>query len=297
MAFDTSYLYFRAYFGVPSTFRSPEGHPVNAVRGTCDFITRLVGQYSPATVVCAWDDDWRPAWRVALVPTYKTHRLDPSGGEDVEVDLQRQVPWIREALDAVGLPIIGVAEHEADDVLGSLARQHDSETLIVTGDRDLFQLADDRTSIVYIARSVPKHDLVTPTFLAERYGLTPGRYVDFSVLRGDPSDGLPGVKGVGEKSAALLVAQYPTLEAMVAAAKDPASPMKPAMRRNLLADPDYLPRARKVVESVETLELPPLGRRPVDWGAVEAITDRLALGGALRRLAEALESLPAGGVE
>ena len=290
MAFDTSYLYFRAYFGVPSTFRSADGHPVNAVRGTADFMARLIGQYSPSLVAAAWDDDWRPGWRVDLVPTYKTHRLDEFGEEAVEEDLSRQVPWIREALEAVGVPIVGAAEHEADDVLGSLAKQHAGASLIVTGDRDLFQLADDRTSVVYIARSVPKHDLVTRDFLLEKYGLTPGRYIDFSVLRGDPSDGLPGVKGIGEKSAALLVEQYPSLDAMIDAARDPDSPLKPAMRRNLLADPDYLAKARKVVESVVDLALPPVEMKPVDWDAVEALSERLALGGSLRRLGQALES-------
>lgn len=288
MAFDTSYLYFRAYFGVPTTFVSPDGHPVNAVRGTCDFISRLVAQYSPDVVACAWDDAWRPDWRVGLVPSYKTHRLDEHGEETVEEDLSRQVPWIREALEAVGLPIVGAADHEADDVLASLATQHDGTSLVVTGDRDLFQLADEHTSIVYVARSVANHELVTPEVLATKYGLAPGRYVDFSVLRGDPSDGLPGVKGIGEKTAAALVAQFPSLEAMVEAAEEPTSALKPAVRRNLLADPDYLAAAHQVVSAVTTLpvEVPP--RNPVDTDAVEALTERLALGGSLKRLAEAL---------
>lgn len=290
MAFDTSYLYFRAYFGVPNSFRSPEGHPVNAVRGTADFMARLIGQYSPDEIIAAWDDDWRPAWRVELIPTYKTHRLNEAGVEEVEEDLVRQVPWIREALAAVGLPIVGAPDHEADDVLGSLAHQHGGKVLVVTGDRDLFQLVDNDTSIVYIARSVPKHDLVTHQFLVDKYGLTPGRYVDFSVLRGDPSDGLPGVKGIGEKSAAQLVAEYPSLEAMIEAANDPASPLKPAMRRNLLAAAEYLPKAHRVVSSVLDLKLSPLSCGPVDWDAVEELTQRLSLGGSLRRLGETLES-------
>ncbi|HQD23262.1 MAG TPA: 5'-3' exonuclease, partial [Arachnia sp.] len=239
MAFDTSYLYFRAYFGVPATFRAPDGRPVNAVRGTLDFISRLAAQYSPDLLACAWDDDWRPQWRVDLVPSYKTHRVVEVAGqaqESVDDDLSIQVPIIRECLDAVGLPIVGVAEHEADDVLASLARQHDGASLVVTGDRDLFQLVDDDTSIVYVARGVAKHELVTPEVLAAKYALDASRYVDFAVLRGDPSDGLPGVKGIGEKSAAGLVAAYPTLEAMVEAATDSASGMSPAMRAKLTAD-------------------------------------------------------------
>jgi 5'-3' exonuclease len=288
MAFDTSYLYFRAYFGVPATFRAPDGRPVNAVRGTLDFISRLAAQYSPDLLACAWDDDWRPQWRVDLVPSYKTHRVVEVAGqaqEPVDDDLNIQVPIIRECLDAVGLPIVGVAEHEADDVLASLARQHDGASLVVTGDRDLFQLVDDDTSIVYVARGVAKHELVTPEVLAAKYALDASRYVDFAVLRGDPSDGLPGVKGIGEKSAAGLVAAYPTLEAIVEAATDPASGMSPAMRSKLTADVSYLARAREVVTAVDTLPLPDLTRRPVNHDKVEELTERYALGGALTRLA------------
>jgi 5'-3' exonuclease len=288
MAFDTSYLYFRAYFGVPATFRAPDGRPVNAVRGTLDFISRLAAQYSPDLLACAWDDDWRPQWRVDLVPSYKTHRVVEVAGqaqEQVDDDLSIQVPIIRECLDAVGLPIVGVAEHEADDVLASLARQHDGASLVVTGDRDLFQLVDDDTSIVYVARGVAKHELVTPEVLAAKYALDASRYVDFAVLRGDPSDGLPGVKGIGEKSAAGLVAAYPTLEAIVEAATDPASGMSPAMRSKLTADVSYLARAREVVTAVDTLPLPDLTRRPVNHDKVEELTERYALGGALTRLA------------
>ena len=287
MAFDTSYLYFRAYFGVPATFRAPDGRPVNAVRGTLDFISRLAAQYSPDLLACAWDDDWRPQWRVDLVPSYKTHRVVEVAGqaqESVDDDLSIQVPIIRECLDALGLPIVGVAEHEADDVLASLARQHDGASLVVTGDRDLFQLVDDDTSIVYVARGVAKHELVTPEVLAAKYALDASRYVDFAVLRGDPSDGLPGVKGIGEKSAAGLVAAYPTLEAMVEAATDSASGMSPAMRAKLTADVGYLARAREVVTAVDTLALPDLTRRPVNHDKVEELTERYALGGALTRL-------------
>ena len=287
MAFDTSYLYFRAFFGVPSTFRALDGRPVNAVRGTLDFISRLVGQYRPDALVCAWDDDWRPAWRVDLLPSYKAHRVVEVADTEQELvddDLTVQVPLIRECLDALGIPVVGVAQHEADDVLASLARQHGGTSLVVTGDRDLFQLVDDDTSVVYVARGVAKHELVTPQWLADRYALSPERYVDFAVLRGDPSDGLPGVKGIGEKTAATLVMAYPTLEAMVEAAVDPGSGMSPAVRAKLLADVDYLARAREVVTCVDTLALPALARGPLDAARVDELTGTLALGGAATRL-------------
>ncbi len=288
LAFDTSYLYFRAFFGVPDTFHSPDGRPVNAVRGTLDFISRLVKHYRPTHVACAWDEDWRPRWRVDLIPSYKTHRVAEGDVEEVDDALSGQVPMIREVLGAAGIPIIGAPDHEADDVLASLAHTYDGTTLVVTGDRDLFQLVGEHTSIVYVARSVAKHELITPSVLTEKYGVTASRYVDYAVLRGDPSDGLPGVKGIGEKTAANLVATYPTLEAMVEAAKDPGSSMPRAMRTKLLADVDYLFKARKVVTCVTTLPLPPLGLRPVDADAVARLTTDLGLGGSLTRLVQTL---------
>lgn len=291
MIFDTSYLYFRAFFGVPSSFRSPDGRPVNAVRGTLDFISRLVSQYSPDEVACAWDDDWRPGWRVDLIESYKAHRVVVVDGEQIEQvddDLTVQVPLIREVLEGTGIPIVGAAEHEADDVLASLARRHAGTSLVVTGDRDLFQLVDDDTSVVYVARGVAKHELVTPAVLAEKYGLTPDRYVDFAVLRGDPSDGLPGVKGIGDKSAASLVNTYPTIEAMVAAAVDASSAMSPSMRSKLLADVDYLARAREVVTAVDSLDLPPIARGPVEVERLTALGEELGLGGSVPRIIEAL---------
>jgi len=293
MAFDTSYLYFRAFFGVPATFRARDGRPVNAVRGTLDFISRLVDQYRPDEFVCAWDDDWRPAWRVDLIPSYKAHRVVEVEGvaqESVEDDLSVQVPLIRACLDALGIPVIGAAEHEADDVLASLARQHDGTSLIVTGDRDLFQLVDASTSVVYVARGVAKHELVTPEVLAAKYKLAAQRYVDFAVLGGDPSDGLPGVKGIGEKSAASLVGTFATLEDMVRAAADPASRVSPSMRSKLLADVDYLARAREVVTCVDTLRLPAVRLGAVDEDRVGALTEELDLGGSMTRLVALLRA-------
>ena len=249
MVFDTASLYFRAFFGVPGSMRGPDGTPTNAVRGLLDMLARLVGQYRPTRVACAWDNDWRPPWRVDLVPSYKAHRLasGPGAGivgaggvgalsgesEEAPEELRVQVPIIRAVLDAAGVPVVGVDGYEADDVLASLARRSDVATLVVTGDRDLFQLATADTTIVYVARGVAKHDLVDPDWVQDHYGIPARRYVDFSVLRGDPSDGLPGVKGVGEKSAASLVSAWGGLDAIVAAAADPASAMSPALRARI----------------------------------------------------------------
>lgn len=288
LLFDTASLYFRAFFGLPDSLRAKSGDPVNAVRGLLDFLARFITDYSPTHVACCWDDAWRPAWRVDLVPSYKAHRVAYGDVEEVPAALTAQVPWIRATLDALGLPIVGAADHEADDVIATLATRSTWPVDVVTGDRDLFQLVDDDTSIVYVARGVAKHELVTPEVLSAKYNLDPARYVDFAVLRGDPSDGLPGVKGIGEKSAASLVSTYPSLEAMVEAAVDSGTKMSPSMRSKLLADVDYLARAREVVTAVDTLRLPALTRGPVREDLVAELTEELGLGGSMTRLAGVL---------
>lgn len=298
LAFDTSYVYFRSFFGVPDRFHADDGTPVNAVRGTLDAIARLTQQYRPTHLACAWDDDWRPAWRTELVPSYKAHRVVESDPEAEEAPdaLAVQVPLIVEALKVLGLRPCGAAEHEADDVLGSLAQQFDGRTYVVTGDRDLFQLADSSTRVLYIGRGIAKHEVVDPAWLEAGYDLSVGRYIDFSVLRGDPSDGLPGVKGVGEKSAAKLVREYDSLEAMLEAAQDPGSAMAAGLRTKLLAAADYLPAARKVVEVVRTLDLDFPAVLPADFDADDALAlgRKWNLGGAMER---AVEALSAAGVE
>ncbi len=289
MVFDTASLYFRAFFGVPGSMRAPDGTPTNAVRGLLDMLARLVGQYRPTQLACAWDNDWRPPWRVALVPGYKAHRLasEPGTGsvgaggvgaqsgesEEAPEELRVQVPIIRTVLDAAGVPVVGVDGYEADDVLAGLARRSDVPALVVTGDRDLFQLAGPDTKIIYVARGVAKHDLVDPAWVQEHYGVPAERYVDFAVLRGDPSDGLPGVKGVGEKSAAQLVTSWGGIEGIVAAAADPASPMSPAVRARIVGAGDYLAAARRVVAVVDDLPLPGVSLRVDD---LRADTERLA---------------------
>ncbi|MEN0069743.1 MAG: 5'-3' exonuclease, partial [Propionicimonas sp.] len=201
MLLDTASLYFRAFYGVPDSIRAPDGSPVNAVRGLLDFIARFVDQYRPDELACCWDNSWRPAWRVALVPSYKAHRVAYAEVEEVPADLVAQVPRIVQVLAAAGLPVIGADGYEADDVIGTLAHRASGPVDVVTGDRDLFQLVDDtrQARVLYCGRGVANHDRVDDAWLATRYGVTGGGYVDYAVLRGDPSDGLPGVPGIGEK--------------------------------------------------------------------------------------------------
>ncbi|MFD9128140.1 5'-3' exonuclease H3TH domain-containing protein [Kitasatospora sp. NPDC059571] len=294
MLLDTASLYFRAYFGVPESLRSPDGQPVNAVRGLLDFIARLVQDHRPDQLVACMDADWRPQWRVDLIPSYKTHRLAPepavAGAEEIPDTLAPQVPVIEQVLDALGIARVGVPGYEADDVIGTLATAADGPVEIVTGDRDLFQLVDDARGVrvLYPVKGVGTAQTVDDAALREKYGVTGASYADLAALRGDASDGLPGVKGIGEKTAAQLLAAYGDLAGIRAAALDPASKLTPARRKNLVEGSDYLDVAPKVVRVATDVPLPAfdpaLPSEPLDPMALEHLAERWGLGGSLERV-------------
>ncbi|QKW24592.1 5'-3' exonuclease [Kitasatospora sp. NA04385] len=297
MLLDTASLYFRAYFGVPDSLRSPQGEPVNAVRGLLDFISRLVHDHGPDQLVACMDADWRPQWRVNLIPTYKTHRVAEAaqdGEEEVPDTLAPQVPVIEEVLDALGIARIGVPDYEADDVIGTLATRATGPVQIVTGDRDLFQLVDDAraVTVLYPAKGVGSALVMDDAALREKYGVPGSGYADLAVLRGDASDGLPGVKGIGEKTATQLVQEYRDLAGVRAAAADPASKLTPARRRNLLEAAPYLDVAPTVVRVASDVPLPAfdpeLPRVARDPRALEWLAGRWGLGTSLTRLLEVL---------
>lgn len=300
MLLDSASLYFRGFYGVPDTVRAPDGTPVNAIRGFLDIIAKLVTDFGPESLVACWDDDWRPRWRVDLIPSYKAHRVaqEVPGGVDVEevpAELVVQVPVIREVLEALGIAIVGAAQHEADDVIGTLATVTPGPVDVVTGDRDLFQLVDDDRDVrvVYTARGMSNLEVLTDATVVAKYGVHARQYADFAVMRGDSSDGLPGVAGVGEKTASALLAEHGDLAGIEAAAADPASAMKPALRTKFAAATDYLAVAPTVVEVVRDL---PLGdvdarlRTPTDEqrATLEALAARWSLGGSLDRCIAAL---------
>lgn len=293
LLFDTASLYFRAFFGLPSSLRAADGTPVNAVRGLLDFLARFITDYSPEQVACCWDQAWRPAWRVALIPSYKAHRVDHGEVEIVPEELQVQVPLIRAVLTAAGLPIVGHPDAEADDVIGTLASASE-RVRIVTGDRDLFQLADqDRDCrVLYVGRGVAQHEVVDDAWLLAKYGVTARGYVDFAVLRGDPSDGLPGVAGIGEKTAAKLVAEYGTLEQILEAAQ--SGRLSPTLSQRLAAAIEYLGLAREVVAVRRDLpiEVPGLAlpASPAEPDEFARLTAELNLGSSAERLLKALAS-------
>jgi 5'-3' exonuclease len=303
MLLDTASLYFRAYFGVPDSIRSPDGVPVNAVRGLLDFISRLVTDYQPTHLACCWDNDWRPAWRTELLPSYKAHRVvaEKATAPDVEEvpdPLEAQVPIIVDVLDAFGIAIVGADGYEADDVIGTLATRATMPTDIVTGDRDLFQLVDDEREVrvLYVARGVGKHERVTNDVVREKYGVDANQYADFATLRGDASDGLPGVSGVGDKTAATLLGRFPTMASLLAAVEDPDSDLAPGPRRKLRDAADYLAVAPRVVAVARNIDLGDpdlmLPRTPADPDALVALAQRWGLDSPTARLVETLTNLP-----
>jgi 5'-3' exonuclease len=304
MLLDTASLYFRAFHGVPDTIRREDGTPVNAVRGLLDMISRLTVEFGPTHLVACWDDDWRPRWRVNLIPSYKAHRVERrvAGGPDVEAvpaGLVAQVPLIRHVLGVAGIAVVGAPEHEADDVIGSYAAHAALPVDVVTGDRDLFQVVDDARDVrvVYTARGMKNLETVTDAVVVGRYRVLPEQYADYAVLRGDASDGLHGVAGIGEKSAAALLGRFGTLEGLREAAEDPDSGLPALMRAKLTAAADYLEVAPAVVNVVRDLDLPALDAvgarlRAVDGGPrleLERLASAWNLGGSVKRLLAALD--------
>jgi 5'-3' exonuclease len=304
MLLDTASLYFRAFYGVPDTIRRADGTPVNAVRGLLDMIARLVTDYDTTHLVACWDDDWRPQWRVDLIPTYKSHRVAEvvAGAPDVEVvpdALEVQIPLIRHVLDLAGIAVVGAAEHEADDVVGSYASHAELPVDVVTGDRDLFQIVDDdrQVRVIYTARGMRNLEVVTDAVIVGKYRVLPQQYADYATLRGDSSDGLPGVAGIGEKSAASLLGEYGTLDWLLEAAADAESGLSSAVRSKLAAAADYLKVAPAVVNVVRDLDVPTLQQagaqlHPVTGDGraeLERLADEWNLGGSVRRLLEALD--------
>jgi 5'-3' exonuclease len=305
---DAASLYFRAYYGVPESITAPDGTPVNAVRGFTDMLARLIEQRRPGRLVACLDLDWRPAFRVAAIASYKAHRVAEKTGpgapdvEDVPDTLSPQVPLILDVLAAVGLATAGAVGYEADDVIGTLAAAERRDPVeVVSGDRDLFQVVRTEPTpvrVIYVGRGLAKAEVVGPTELASRYGLPeasagPG-YADLATLRGDPSDGLPGVPGIGEKTAATLISRFGSVEGLLAALDDPQSALASGVRAKLRAARDYVELAPRVVRvatdaPVQRDRDDSLPRAPADPSALAALQRTWGLGTAVDRLVAALQ--------
>jgi 5'-3' exonuclease len=208
--------------------------------------------------------------------------------------LEAQLPMIRRVLELAGIAVVGAADHEADDVVGTYASAAGLPVDVVTGDRDLFQLVDDdrQVRVIYTARGMRNLEVLTDAVVAGKYRVLPKQYADYATLRGDASDGLPGVAGIGEKTAAALLGEYGTLDVLLAAAADPGSGLSASVRSKLGAASDYLKVAPTVVNVVRDLALPSLEQagaqlQPV-LGEPRTELERLAgewnLGGSIARL-------------
>jgi 5'-3' exonuclease len=294
MLLDSASMYFRAFYGVPDTVTAPDGTPVNAIRGLLDMITRLVRARHPSSLIACLDASWRPAFRVAAIPSYKTHRANPDGTEQVPDGLSVQIPVIQEVLAAAGVVMAAARGYEADDIIGTLAARADGPVEVVTGDRDLFQLVDDsrQIRIVYIARGVAKLEVVDEAAVTAKYQI-PGRsYAAFATLRGDPSDGLPGVPGVGEKTAAALVRVFGSVEAMLTALDSGHGGFPMGSRAKLVQARDYLQAALPVVRVADDAPVPPvdgrLGASRPDQRRLAELDERWNLGSSLTRMVAAI---------
>ena len=295
MLLDSASLWYRAYYGMPDTLLSPTGMPVNAIRGYLDMTARLIGMYSPNRIVACIEGDWRPSWRVDLFPAYKANRLeDDSEVEEEPESLTPQIPVLLDLLDAFGIPMVGVDDYEADDVMATFAVKEKGPIRIVTGDRDLFQLVDDKrdVKVVYLAKGLSQHDLVDISWVANKYGIPGDRYALFAMFRGDPSDGLPGVKGIGEKGAALIANNFASVQDAIAGAKAGHEVLSSSLAKRIIDGSDYLKIAPTLVNCARDVAIPQMEitmpKKPVDLSEIYAIKDEYGLGASVDRLISAL---------
>jgi 5'-3' exonuclease len=253
---DSASLWYRAFYGLPQSMVSPSGQPVNAIRGYLDSIARMAVTYQPDRIVACLDGDWRPSWRTELIPEYKANRIEEESddgslsdaAEELEI-LEAQVPVIMEVLDAIGIPLIGIDDYEADDVIATLSVREPGPTFIVTGDRDLFQLVDDKrkVKVAYIAKGISQHELVDLKWIKNRYEIPGDRYALFATFRGDPSDGLPGARGIGPKGAATIANQFGSIKEVISAAKKSDRNLSGSLQKKIIESSDYLLKAEIVV--------------------------------------------------
>ena len=296
MLLDSASLWYRAYYGMPDTMLAPDGTPVNAIRGYLDMTARLIAMYSPKRIVACIEGDWRPSWRVELFPDYKANRLEEDGEGEEEPDLLTpQIPILLDLLDEFGIPMVGVDDYEADDVMATFAVREKGPIRIVTGDRDLFQLVDDKrdVKVVYLAKGLSQHDLVDTAWVARKYSIPGDRYALFAMFRGDPSDGLPGVRGIGEKGAALIANHFADVDEALQGAHDAHEALSPALAKKIIEGADYLKIAPTLVHCAKDVALPSLDiampKAPADLSKIYEIKERYGLGASVDRLIAALK--------
>lgn len=294
MLLDSASLWYRAYFGVPDTLLSPKGEPVNAIRGYLDMTSRLLVKYQPKRLVACLEGDWRPSWRVELFPDYKLNRLDEEGDEEEPDTLGPQIPILLDVLDALGISVLGVDDYEADDLIATFSTKQKGPIRIVTGDRDLFQLVDDKRDIkvIYLAKGISNHDLVDLQWISKKYEIPGERYALFAMIRGDSSDGLPGIRGIGEKGAASIANQFESLEEVMAGAVSGDERLTPNLCKKLLASADYAAIAPKLVSCATDIALPEMSidlpTKPKSMEKINLLKEEYGLGTSIDRIVSAL---------
>ena len=294
MLLDSASLWYRAYFGMPDTLVSPSGLQVNAIRGYLDMTSKLINLYKPNRIVACLEGDWRPSWRVELFPDYKMNRLDESGEEEEPDTLSPQIPILLDLLEALGFPMLGVDDYEADDLMATFAVNQPGPVRIVTGDRDLFQLVDDKrdVKVVYLAKGIANHDLVDLNWIEQKYEIPGDRYGLFAMIRGDASDGLPGIKGIGEKGAASIAKQFTNLHEVMKAASNDDERLTANIRKKLLENAEYARIAPKLVGCATDVSIPEmkidLPNKPLDTQKIQDIKEEFGLGTSVDRIMNAL---------
>ena len=253
MAIDLSSLLFRSFYGLPTSIKDADGFPINGVKGYLETLIRLKNTYSPKIIIHALDDNWRPDWRTDLLPQYKAHRVLDDNEEEVDEELERQIEILPQILKILGMQCIGKANFEADDVLASIANEN-SNTLIVSGDKDLFQTVNDKRGNFVHLLGKEGGTLYTEKIIKQRFGIDAKSYLDYSVLKGDPSDGLPGVKGIGEKTALEIILKFGNIDNLLKNIND-TTKISLRQQKSIADSVEYINKALKVVKLKDNLKI------------------------------------------
>jgi len=264
LVLDTASLYYRSFYALPDSMKSADGRPHQAIRGFLTMLDAFHTRFNPSTIVACWDVDWRPQWRVDLLPSYKTHRVLETTDEgdyleDEPDTLGPQIQAIAEILDSSSIARVGFDHYEADDVAATFAHSIPGPVIVISGDRDMVQVVDDAQEVrlfLAVNGGMPAWPLLDEQLVIERYGVSPRNYVDFAIMRGDPSDGIPGVPGIGEKTAAALISAFGDVQGIIQAAHAaPVKPLTPRIASLLLEHADLLEISKKVATAVRTLPI------------------------------------------